>query len=60
MKPTSNPLTIIKQRSVLPLMKKAYTKNIETWFDKKPKPANNSDTLVGMILQSGWNDFTKL
>lgn len=21
-------------------------------FDKKPKPANNSDTLVGMILQS--------
>ena len=52
MKPTSNPLTIIKQRSVLPLMKKAYTKNIKTWFDKKPKPANNSDTLVGMILQS--------
>ena len=35
MKPTSNPLTIIKQRSILPLMKKAYTKNIKTWFDKK-------------------------
>lgn len=52
MKPTSNPLTIVKQRTLLPSLKKIYSNNIKTWFGKKPKRANNSDTLVGMILQS--------
>lgn len=52
MKPTSNPLTIVKQRTLLPSLKKIYSNNIKTWFDKKPKRANNSNTLVGMILQS--------
>jgi len=37
MKPTDNTLTIVKQRCLLPSMKRVYGKNIETWFDKKPK-----------------------
>lgn len=52
MNPTNNPLTIVKQRTLVPSLKKVYARNIKTWFDKKQNPINSSDTLVGMILQS--------